>query len=202
MGIVVGLGGVGSAMGYSGDGERKWEPLETQLAKFLQPKLQSEISKEDLNWLVAKIGKSSTLDSTWQAMLLKLKLEFGEELGRHNAALERQRAIQAAQYKKRQEDRAKEEAEHQKMLMELRKREKVLQDQFIKLEQYMDRNYVRSRLHVPGDLWKMYDECIEQGILEQYWFRRYRIVGTYKNPFTRQIQQLRSHRSHHYYDSF
>lgn len=197
MGVVLGING-----GDWGSDEKKFIPFETQMATFLYPKLKDSISKEDLLWLCGKLRHTTVSDSTWQALLVKLKLEFGEELAKHNAAVELSRRKEQERYRKEQEKREEEAANYKKAVAPLRVKERALQEQFIALERFLDRNYVRSMLHVPDALRSMYLECERQGIIEQPWFRRYRVVGRYTNPITAEIRKLDHGRRYHYYDGF
>ncbi len=160
------------------------------LAEIIIPHV--DMPKYDLIFLLKRMKRSETIKPTIQALALKLKLEFGEELTKHKDQLDRAEKARRAAALKRQEEEKHERTLHDAELKRLAKEENRLDTAFRELRDYLLNNYVRSKiLHVPNRLHWIYDECERQGIIEQPWLRRYTIKGSFENSAT---SSLRRHR--------
>jgi len=149
--------------------------LPGRLAKYL------DMPAEEVAFLLNKVGESKTIQSTVETLLIKLKLEYSEELTRERARFEadRVRRISEAEQRKLQD------SNHINRTLDYIRQRRLAN----RLEYYMDRKPVYSVNDVPEELRDIYEQMILHGCISKPWFSRPRVSKSLPIPdYTRKYR--------------
>ena len=176
------------------------EPIDESaiVLKFFQ-RYVPDVSREDLKFLLNCIKESHSAHKGLQNVILKLKLEFGEDLARHNAAIEAIRKKAKAEAEAYERQREIEYRRNEKELAAAQRRKQEFADSVVALQALMDQQAIYSENDVPVELKPVYSQCRNGNAIKRMLGigRPYIVASLVRNPHSDLVRHLSRRGSMH-----